>query len=153
MVWSTGCSSVGVTGVVSTGTVSLTTGTVVFSTGVVELSTGAVVLSTGVVELSTGVVPLSVELPPPMTVPLVELDPLPPAVPLVLLVPLLVGGTTTPLWLLHRLHEFWRITAPNLVLIHSAIDSSCSWIPNGLSTAKVAAPSPFSNEVMFPENS
>jgi hypothetical protein len=57
------------------------------------------------------------------------------------------------LWLLQRLHEFWRITLPKVELIHSAIDSSCWGRLNGDSTAKVAAPSPPWNEVTFPENS
>ena len=140
---STGVSGAGVssTGVSSTGVSSTgvsSTGSVVFSPGRVELSSGAVVLSTGVVVLSTGAVSL---------VELVELSTgvvvFPPSVELVLL---------PWFWLLQRLHEFWRMTLPNLVLIHSAIELS-EPITSGLSTAKVAAPSPSWKEVMFPENS
>lgn len=50
-------------------------------------------------------------------------------------------------WLLQILHEFSRMTEPNLVLIHSAIVSNCWGTSNGLSTWKTSTPWLFSNSV------
>lgn len=108
-------------------------------TGMIEELPATVVLSTGVVTLTgtvslTGVVVLtSVEFPP--TVELSVLFP-PPTVELVELV-LFTGATEPPLQILQ---EFSRMTAPNLVLIHSAIVSNCWGTSNGLSTWRVSTP-------------
>jgi hypothetical protein len=103
----------------------------------------------------TGVVPLTeVPLPAPTgRVPLVELDEFPPTGmdELVELV-VLAGGTTTedPLPAEQMAHELARMTLPNLVLIHSAIDSNWMGKMFGLSTSTTSKPKP--RELTLPTN-
>jgi len=132
---------------------------------IVELFTGRVPFCPSVGPVA---VPFWVELLPPVTgrvpfvevpfpvptgrVPLVELEEFPPTVPLVELEAFMGGGTMTedPLPAEQMAHELARMTLPNLVLIHSAIDSNWMGKMFGLSTSTTSKPKP--RELTLPTN-